>query len=304
MKIDISVIYTIFNIEIKNEYLTSLKSTLSQKNVNTEIIVVEQNQKESILLKNFCLKNEIKYLFVPSNNHPNNIGFLKNVAIVNACGEYLYFNDFDVVFIQDNYLSKLVKYMDKFKFENLVRPRMIRLLDNHADFCEQFPKVCYKNLHKCFATFNNGKVNCNQNESYALINNLMHVRIGENKNQNFAENEIEDFCWQLNFHCGGLICNSSLVQKIGGFSLCYDKWGMEDIDFQWRLNEFYGTRYINDCIKDAIVLHLEHPTRAENESYKKNRNTFSKRRKNGLVNSIKKDIISFNKIKGYYYENK
>lgn len=295
--IDVSVIYSFYNIKLQTSAFASIKSVLLQKNINKEVIIVEQNNKKSEGLEDFCKKHKIKYLFVDNLTNSSNIGFLKNIAIANATGKYLYFNDLDVILVDKFYLLKLVNFMNKNNCKNLVRPKMLRLLNNHNEFCKNFHKINYKNVSSCFINYEHNKIKSLQNESYALINNLVHVRIGENTNQNFNENQIKNFDWQLNFHCGGLICDRDLVHNIGAFSLAYCNWGMEDIDFQWRLNEFYGTRLINDCVSDLIVVHIEHQSRADNERYKKNREIFSLRREKGLKSSIKEDLKNFEKIK-------
>lgn len=134
----------------------------------------------------------------------------------------------------------------------------------------------------------------NDKENYCIINNLPHV-IAKNifkkgVSYEFNSSKIEDFHWQTTFHCGGIFCSFEQFLKVGGFCENYHNWGLEDIDFQRKLNETIGLQLIDNIIPENSILHFEHLGRYDNKIYLINRVIFENRMKQGITQLCEQDI--------------
>lgn len=288
MKANISVVYIIYQMQVPSDFAQVLKSAMRQT-IKPEIIVCEQNTDHTHWLKEFCIANGIKYVWEPELiSNRGNMGMLKNIGIKLSTKKYIYFSDTDIIFLRDTYLETIVDHFEVSAQKILVRPPMLRLLEGKEEmfeFLDNNGEIVIDNCNRnCFVRFNGGNLRAAGGEHYRFYNNLPHVRYDDGT------------AWQLTYHSGGIAAETELVRKIGGYCTKYRGWGLDDIDLQWKLNETYGARSVLESIGALYVLHLEHPSRCNDEQYHSNRNEFDKRRRNGLDHSVRLDVREFEKL--------
>lgn len=271
---------------IPTDFLHVLELTKKQS-AHPEVIVCEQNPVETEWLSNYCRSNDIKYHWEPDHDsNRGNMGLLKNIGISNVTSQYVYFSDTDILLIQSDYLERIVNFFESSNQQILVRPPMLRLIGGKDDLLlsSNTPQIDNP-LRQCFVKYENGLLVAAGNEKYKYINNLPHVQYNSNS-------------WQLVYHSGGIAVKLKLLLEVGGYCMDYYGWGLDDIDLQWKLNETFGARALNECIDNTYVLHIEHPSRCNDELYAQNREKFNVRRTEGLKESIQKDVINYDKLSG------
>jgi len=132
-------VYGQFNLARAN---ISVQSILSQQDIAYEVIVSEQGE-----APRFPKIKGIKHLFEYHKPKPDlsdfNPGKIRNKAISQATGEFLYTNDADIVFLQKDYLARCVEEMKKFTSRVFYRPFMRRL---PMDEFSQFEKLVQKTV--------------------------------------------------------------------------------------------------------------------------------------------------------------
>lgn len=273
--------------KIPTDFLYVLALTKKQS-AHPEIIVCEQNPTETEWLSNYCRSNDIKYYWEQDNDsNRGNMGLLKNIGISNATSKYVYFSDTDILLIQADYLERIVNFFERSNQQILVRPPMLRLISGKDELLSISSDILQIDnpLRQCFVKYENGLLVAAGHETYKYINNLPHVQYDSNS-------------WQLVYHSGGIAVNIELLLEVGGYCMDYYGWGLDDIDLQWKLNETFGARALNECIDNTYVLHIEHPSRCNDELYAQNREKFNARRAEGLNESIQKDVMNYDNLSG------
>jgi len=89
-----------------------LKS-IAHQTVSHEVILVEQSSQPSSIYKELAGEYRIKYIHTYSESKQNqelyNLGRVRNVGASVASGEYLYFTDADILFLNNKYLDELIR---------------------------------------------------------------------------------------------------------------------------------------------------------------------------------------------------
>lgn len=283
----ISVVYIIYNMKVSKDIVFVLDSAKRQT-AEPEILICEQNPEKTAWLEEYCHDTNICYFWEETKINVGNMGLLKNRCILSVKTRYIYFSDTDIIFLQPDYLEKLERYMELSGQTILVRAPMKRLIRGKEDLFKALdlnsPIRIENSLNRCFVYFVDGKIVGAEYERYKYINNLPHVQLEATGD------------WQLAYHSGGVAADTKRIRDVGGYSMDYYGWGMDDIDLQWKLNETFGARAIDDCVSGLSVLHIEHPSRCEEKRYQLNRTVFKDRVNRGLMNAIKEDIEKYEEL--------
>ncbi|MBM3230178.1 glycosyltransferase family 2 protein [Candidatus Pacearchaeota archaeon] len=104
----------------------SIQSMLSQQDVSHEVIVSEQGENPRFS-KIKGIKHIFEYHKPKSDLSDFNPGNVRNKAISQATGEFVYTNDADIVFLQQDYLARCVDEMKESPKSVFYRPFMRRL---------------------------------------------------------------------------------------------------------------------------------------------------------------------------------
>lgn len=289
----VAVIIILYN-RMPNEKLICCIEQLKKQTLQPQIIVCEQNDFNDESFEQYCLNNSVVHIKAKTDEKwQGNMGYLKNLGIISAEADYLYFLDSDILLMVDNYLEQIVNFAIENDEIIFVHPKMLRLKGNQEGMIKDILNnksinIFLNHINNCFCDYNSdtGFLNFNYKEKYRFFNNLTHVSISSEEDK-----------WLLNFHSGGIFVKKSLIENLGGYSQVYYHWGMDDIDTQWKLNETYGARNIYEVFPDLYVIHFEHETLNEGIDHLKNRKIFNQRREEGLTEAINYDIQCFKKLR-------
>ena len=291
----VSVIVPFYGSFDKRRLELTLESIRAQKEVNIEIVVSEQGTKpvfESV--KNIehifsCCKLS-KYF---------NPGLIRNAGINISSGEFLYTNDADILFLDENYLSSLLDSL--LQDENLVfyRPLMRRLpLDNFEGFNRVVLKTDIKkalsslDYSQSFLATIDGKhrdlkivVKRGEEDYDKIFTTSMN-----NFNKYLIDSSLkgkEPIIWSENLHCGGNFLRRRHFDLVGGYCEEFVTWGCEDSDLQWKLGSYFKLKKVPEQFE---VLHLDHEkTYFSSEMWKRNEGICVKRRQRGVSSAIEED---------------
>lgn len=271
-------------------------SMLSQKDVDHEVIVSEQGEN-----RRFPDIQGVKYIF---NYHKPrkdlsdfNSGNVRNTAVAQAIGDYLYTNDADVVFLDSHYLAKALEEIAKSPARAFYRPLMRRL---HVDEFSEFERRVNENGIKgaifsldlsqdYIATVSGAprKVRVFEKESiypktFTAFEEDFQTYVGDESNKGK-----EPMFWNENRHCGGNLFRMKQFREIGGYSEEFINWGCEDSDLQWKFSGAFDLQFFPEELE---VLHLDHPkSYFSPEMWAQNEKISEKRKKEGIEKAIEID---------------
>lgn len=297
----ISVIFPIYGKFDTERLLIAIESVKNQKNVDVEIIVSEQGRTPKLKNK---LGGEIKYIFkkhIPKKNLSDfNPGKIRNDAIRISSGEFIYTNDSDIVFMDENFLEKCKKLLESDSNLVLYRPSMRRLpLEN---FCEFKKRVKEKRIFNAIDSLNL------ENEFIASTDKLKrdlkvvtknteeYLKVFTTSKDNFqryvADSSLkgkEPKIWSENLHAGGNFFRRVHFEEIGGYCEDFINWGCEDSDLQWKFKQIFNLQFFPK-INEFTVIHLDHKKDYfSSEMWKRNEGICAERKDKGIHLAIKKD---------------
>ncbi len=271
-KINVSVTYTIYgNFDFKR-LKTILFYLAKQKEVSFEAIVVNATEKK-YNLPSFC-----KQIFIDKSIAKKNLGLIRNIALKNCSGKYVYTCDADIVFIDKLFLKKLIKLQNETNTA-LKKVGIFRL-----------PKEEFNSFYNMIEEGIEPKLN-ESNLSVSLFDNFP-FKIKLIEKYAFSQRIDEDDKMPL-VHAGCIFGKKEMFENVGGYSEKYVGYGWEDSDLQWKIEEINGIRKI----KDLKVLHLDHERGYFNKTqFEKNKKLFFKRVKEGVNKAINYDLDNFVKL--------
>lgn len=296
---DISITYSIYGNFDLNRLLTSLKSVLCQNKSDIKVIISEENLESQLegIDKNFPVVYLYSKPIMDAKGDPlYNPGKIRNRAVMRADCEFIYLNDGDIVFQNQEYLNELVREIHE--EEALIWPPCRRLIESDvARFIKlvedngiiealhhlKYPNEYVANLdgsqHDLKAvTHNNGRVYTTE---LSTFQRYLSDKTMKGKEPTF---------WHDVVHIGGIFARRDLVLSVGGYTESYITWGYEDVDLQWKLREMYSTRIIPP-LNFYEVLHLDHPKNYFSQEYnKRNKKLFERRQSEGLEKAIENDL--------------
>jgi hypothetical protein len=293
---ELSVVFPVYGSFDIRRAIVSIESTLSQKDLNLEIIVSEQGE-YSRFPKISGINHFFHYHKPKKNLSDFNPGNIRNNAINQARGEFIYTNDADIVFLDSYYLARSIKEVSKSPDRVFYRPFMRRLpIDEFPEFEKRFrldgieSTAASLDLSQDYIATVNGKqrkIRTFEKESiyhktFTAFEEDFQKYIGDEKNKGR-----EPVFWNENRHCGGNLFRKEHFLAVGGYSEDFINWGCEDSDLQWKFREIYTLQFFPD---DLEVMHLDHPKGYFSpEMWKRNEEISKERISTGLGEVIKRD---------------
>jgi len=296
---DVTITYSIYGNFDYNRLLASVKSVLNQKKCVPKIIVSEENLESK--LDGISRELPIKHIYSEPEQDCNgrcvyNTGEIRNRAILEADTKFIYLNDADIIFLNQEYFFQLCEEIDG--DEALIWPPSRRLIQADVDYFLRL--VEEKGIDEAISFLRY------PNEYVAnLSENAHELKVVSHKNGRIYTTEISVFqrylvdesmkgkeptFWHDIVHIGGIFAQREMILSVGGYSDSYITWGYEDVDLQWKLNEVYSTRIIPKS-KNFEVLHLDHPKGYFSpEQNIRNRQLFEKRQTRGVEEAVKYDL--------------
>lgn len=286
---DLSVVIPVYGNFDLDRARACVLSMLAQKDISHEVIVSEQG--ESKRFPNIPGVRHVFHYHKPRKDLSDfNPGNVRNIAALQARGEYLYTNDADVVFLDSYHLAKSLEEISKFPERAFYRPFMRRL---HLDEFDEFEKRIDTNgiedalasldLSQDYIATVNGekrKIKIFEKESvypktFTAFEDDFQTYVGDDSYQG-----CEPMFWNENRHCGGNLIRMNHFRNLGGYSEEFINWGCEDSDLQWKLSEVYDLEFFPESFK---VLHLDHPKGYFSpEMWKRNEEISSRRKATDL----------------------
>lgn len=297
----VSVIFPIYGNFYADRLLLSIASARAQEGINVEIVVAEQGTVPTLEGK---LDPSITYLFQAHASGKDtgdfNPGEIRNRAIANASGEFIYTNDADVVFMNKRFLAKSLEILDQNPDMVLHRPPMRRLpIDNFDEFKKRANEhglpatIASLNLGNEFLATTDHK---ERDVKVAVSNSEGDLRVRTTSKEDFDRylsdsslKENEHVIWSENVHYGGNFFRREQFESIGGYCERYINWGCEDTDLQWKFKNMFNLQLFPK-IAEFTVLHLDHEKRyLLAETVRRNEGVFERRRQGGVYAAIKED---------------
>jgi len=320
----ISVVFRLYeNFSLDRVFLT-IQSLKLQKKIDLEIIVSEEG-KESKFQKNELVG--VTHIFQKNTTHKYNMGKILNRGAIQAKGDFLYFNESDILLLNSNYLYELTKIINTSENMVLLRPPLIRLPQSQF---EKFLDIANnENLIKAIQS-----LDFSQKFIATLDEEKKEIQIGKYFGKNLTNNKkslyffsylSEDFytcfneqtiipnnifkalpfyMFMSNKHWGGMFIKKNNFLNIGGYCENYFNWGVEDSDIQWKICQCLAIKQIPNY-RRFKVLHLDHIRNHINYLlYQINRKTFLKRQNTPIQKILKKDISTlFKHFKNFTARN-
>jgi hypothetical protein len=295
----VSVIIPVYRAFDPARVLITIDSLKMQKGVNLEIVVAEQSNNP--MLNGV---EGINYVPIPDvhkreGNHfiP---GLVRNIAVENSSGEFLYNNDGDIIFNNPNFLAEGLKLMGQDKAKIFYRPLMRRLpVECFEDFRDLWENQgIQKALEKLdmseeylartpganvgmrvFKKFESGR------EKVFLYTTTDHERY---KRELHREGQEPKFS-TLDVHGGGILMRKEQFDLVGGYCEEYSAWGCHDADIQWKLKSVFELEQFPYEI-NFEVLHLDHERGYfDQEMWQLNRSIQKRRRSGDVADAIMED---------------
>ena len=306
IKNKISVIVPLYGNFDERRTLLSVQSILNQKNIDLEVVISEQGISPKL---GSLFDSKIKYTFKPHNQEASgdfNPGMIRNIAVAESNGEFLYTNDGDIIFLNPNYLNLCLDQLNKNSRLAFKKPLMRRLpLDNFEEFWNRVQQngiesaICSLDLSQEYLATIDGilrelkVVRKNTPEQVKVFTASM-----ENFRRYLADPSLkgkEPTMWSENLHCGGNFFRRQQFESVGGYCSLFLNWGCEDSDLQWKIGEKYGLEFF-PTKKEFEVLHLDHPKGYFSpEKWKMNEAIENERKRRGIDQVIAEDKNEFTK---------
>ncbi|MEK6874787.1 MAG: glycosyltransferase family 2 protein [Nanoarchaeota archaeon] len=274
----------------------SVKSILSQKDIDYEVIVSEQGESRRFPeMPN--VKHVFKYHRPQTELSDFNTGNVRNEAIMLATGKFVYTNDADIIFLEPDYLAKSVEAIRESPNKVLYRPFMRRLpLDEFNEFERRIQELgidkAVESLdlsQEYLATLNSKsrKIRVFEKDSiyrkiFTAFEEDFQSYVGDDKNKGR-----EPMFWNENRHGGGNLFRIEQFKDVGGYAEEFIAWGCEDSDLQWKFREVYNLQFFPENLE---VMHLDHPKGYFSpEIWARNEEISRRRIQEGLEKIIERD---------------
>ena len=214
--------------------------------VNKNKVYLERSKLVVKSLENIS-KGDIETLISNVNKcTPNfNPGVLRNIEAKRATNEILYFSDADMMLKDRVMLDYTIDAIHKDKYVAFTKPLIRRL--PLCDFQNFSNLVNQKGMDYALNLLNYSY------EHQASLSDEKKIYIYRKKDETFltSNEELEKFLekdnkgqepffWTMNRSFGTLIISKDFFEKVGGYSLEYKGWGLEDDDILWKISK-YGT---------------------------------------------------------------
>ena len=298
----VSVVLPIYGDFDSRRAILSVESIRNQKGIDFEIIVSEQGELPKLKSE---LPQDVKYIFnehVPSRELSDfNPGLVRNLAISNSEGEFIYTNDADILFLNENYLAEGISLLRKNPILALHRPPMRRLpIENFEHFWDMANKggitLAMKSLDlsQPYLATTDGitrelKVVKKEGEYYQKTFTTSMDSFRRYLSDPFLKGK-EPTIWTEDLHCGGNLLRKEHFEMVGRYCEDFINWGCEDSDLQWKLMQTTELGFF-PYTKEFEVLHLDHERRYFSpEMWKRNESIENDRKIMGIKEVIRRDL--------------
>jgi glycosyltransferase involved in cell wall biosynthesis len=296
----ISVVIPIYGSFDTRRLILTVESIKNQEGVGVEIIVSEQGTKPKVKT---LLDNSVKYIFTKHTPNPDlsdfNPGKIRNLAISNATGEFIYTIDADVIFLDKEFLKKSKALLEGDPKLILFRPFMRRLpIENFEEFYQFFKE---KGIQSAIDSLDKSQdylitTDGVQRELKIVTKDTDEYRKTFTTSMENFKRYLEDpslkgqepKIWSENRHCGSNFFRREHFDLVGGYCEEFINWGCEDSDLQWKFKEVFNLEFFPE--EDFEVMHLDHNRGYFSpEMWVKNESICSQRKTSGILNSILED---------------
>ena len=179
------MIISLYGYKYSNNLEAVIKS-INEQTIDTEVIVSEQGENVSSVFKGIAKKMGAKYLLTKPEYRDGkmnfNIGKVRNAGASIATGEYLYFNDADVLMCNKKFLESILVEMQNRPQISMCRPLIYRLsMETSQMFIDDYLKnidMVFKinNKDACLVEYCDGFLGAIKGgEVHELINGMPHV---------------------------------------------------------------------------------------------------------------------------------
>jgi len=292
----VSVVIPVYGKFDLSRALTTVRSVLTQKGVDYEVIVSEQGEEPRFPTMN-GVRTIFKYHRPQEDLSDFNPGNVRNRAIALAKGEFIYTNDADVVFLEPDYLTRAIKVAERTPTTALYRPFMRRLPQGQYEEFER--RITSQGIEEAIASLDKSQdyvatVDCKPIKLRVFEKESVYPKTFTAFEEDFqayikdpANQGREPIFWNENRHCGANLFRREDFLEVGGYSEEFVNWGCEDSDLQWKLSEAYNLEFFPANLE---VLHLDHSKcYFSSEMWKRNEAISERRVKEGLAKAIEID---------------
>ena len=304
----ISINFPLYGKFSRKRLRLAIDSIKYQEYSNFEIIVSEHNKTPSF--RDESQKLGVSYFFLPVSDENGKVHFslgkMRNNGIINSKGDIIYINDGDIIFYQENYLTRIAKKVQHTPNSFFIEPKMRRL--PIVDFEKFRSKVQQSNLSSVISEFffpDQYIVSMNKNNSTTIVRRKSTGKVYTTSeslfklyNEGLSKGIYKEFdprIWSTTIHHGTLVAKKEYFELIGGYHDLYLDWGYEDVDIQWK----FAQKFIEiPLFEDGLeVIHLDHSKDYFSiERGKQNKQLFLARKKQGIENIIESDVSDYLKI--------
>jgi len=245
----------------------------------------------------------LRYIYKPNEEDIGNSfrpGKVRNLGAKLAKGQFIYTNDADIIFKNQNYLSSLIKRLESNPDMAFHRPKMRRMpLECFDEFLRRINEV---GIRKTIDSLNYQQdFLATTDEIVRKLKVVKRIRNGEEK---IVTTSLENFqryisdsslkgqeptIWSHDVHCGGTFMRKSQFETVGGYCEEFRTWGCEDSDLQWKLAQCFDLQFIPGE-PQFEVLHMDHPKKYFSSDMLKSNNSIQENRRIlGISEIIKRD---------------
>ena len=249
----VSVIIPLFGDFDPTKVEMCIDSIKNQRYPDLEIVVVEQTKNPSLS----GIKH-ITYQHLPVTFSEDGFfmpGRVRNQAAKISSGQFIYNNDGDILFSDQDYLIKLVEIMQESQRVCVYQPIIRRIpVENFERFRRRFKEaginlaISELDFSQPYgATYSDDPIRIRHfkkslaygQEEISVATETDHRRYlsGQNKGK-------EPFFYTLQVHAGGTLMRSDQFFFVGGYCEDYAGWGCHDEDIQWKLHSVFDLKRI------------------------------------------------------------
>lgn len=256
----VSVVFAVYGSVDRTSARAAILSAFWQKEVAVEVIVVEAGDAcppgwlDVPEVNHVVFRTRAKKGFRP--------GFVRNIGLLRATGERVYFSDADILFSHENFFARVLALLDGAE-GILVHPPKLRVP------IEQTPNVASKFCADRWPILSS--LSC-EDQRFASMAGPIAYRETTHRNRIYTAREkdhehwnavgrpaaLGPMVWQDIFHPGGTLASREALLRVGGYGHEFAIWGYEDADLQHKLALTCSSRPFPRS-EEFRVFHLDHP---------------------------------------------
>jgi len=255
----VSVVFAVYGTVDRTSARAAILSALRQKEVAVEVIVVEAGNLSATGWLNVPEISHVAFRTRPGKQFRP--GFFRNIGLLRATADRVYFSDADILFSHDHYLAHSLALLDGADGV-LIHPPKLRIPIEQAPIvasgfcangwtelsalrCEDRRFACLEEPVVYREIAHRGRIYTAREADY------------QEWNASGRQRASGPMVWQDIYHPGGTLASRKALLRIGGYGHEFAIWGYEDADLQHRLALISSLKTFPDK-KDFWVFHLDH----------------------------------------------